>query len=473
MKMFINGKWVDSPTMTPVVAPYSGEVIDMVPAATTEQVEEALSAAEKAAVTMTKLTAHERYQILMRAAELLEANLEDFARTISLEEGKPLSESRNEVVRMPEVLRLCAFEGAQLRGETLPIDAQSGVQDKMGFTLRVPCGVVLAITPFNFPLSMAVHKAGPAIAVGNAVIFKPASQTPLTTLKFTKLFLEAGLPENGVQCITGSGSEIGPALCADHRVRKITFTGSTEVGERLAKVAGIKKLSLELGSNCPLIIMSDANLELAAAATAVGGYLNAGQVCISVQRILVQRKVYDDFLEQLKGLVEAINVGDPFAEDTKLSAMISEKEAKRVGDWVEEATQGGARLVTGGQRDGSIFAPTIIADVKPDMRISCDELFGPVVAVTPIENIDEAISLANDSKYGLASGIFTDDVNNALRFANKAQTGNVMINWTPLFRADFMPYGGLKGSGFGKEGPRYVVEEMTEIKTVVFHGIEL
>ncbi len=472
MKMYIDGEWLDSPTMTPIVSPYSGEVYDTVPAATPEQVERALAAAERAAVAMSKLTAHDRYTILMRAADLVAANVEDLARTVSLEMGKPLSEARGEAGRIPDLLRLSAFEGSQLRGETLPVDAQVGAKGKMGFTLRVPCGVVVAISPFNYPLLLVVHKIGPALAAGNAVILKPANQTPFSALKLTKLLIEAGLPESALQCITGSGARIGPMLCADSRVRKISFTGSTEVGEQITRIAGVKKLSLELGSNCPLIIMPDADVQAAANATALGGYVNAGQVCISTQRVVVHRKVYADFLDALKGPVEAITVGDPMADDTRLSAMVSEKEAQRVETWIGEAVQRGARVVTGGQRHGTIFAPTIVADVMPEMRISCEELFGPAVAVTPVDTVEEAIALANDSKYGLGAGIFTRDLNTSLRFVRQAQTGMVMVNWTPLWRADLMPYGGFKGSGIGKEGPRYAVEEMTELKTIVFHGLD-
>ena len=472
MKMYVNSQWTDSPTMVDVVSPYSGEVIDTVPEATGNQIEQALSAAEKASSAMALLTAYERQQILMRGADLVAANVEDLARTISLEEGKPLSESRGEASRIPDLLRLCAFEGAQLRGETLPLDAQQGVKGKMGFALRVPCGVIVAITPFNYPLLLVAHKVGPALASGNAVILKPARQTPLTALKFSKLLNEAGLPVNALQCITGSGEKMGAALCADSRVRKITFTGSTVVGEAITRVAGIKKVSLELGSNSALVILPDADLAKVAEATAVGGFVNAGQVCISTQRVLAHRKIYADFLDALKGAVNRIKVGDPMAEDTRLSAMISAREANRVGDWIHEAVQDGARVDTGGDRQGALFAPTVVADVKPQMRIFSDELFGPAVGVTPVENIDEAISLANSSRYGLSAGIFTRDIQNALKFARSVHTGNVMINWTPLWRADLMPYGGFKQSGIGKEGCRYAIEEMTELKTVVFHGLD-
>lgn len=472
MKMLIAGRWVDSPNMEPVISPNTAQVVDTVPVATPEQTQQALDAAVLGAAAMAKLSAHERYQILMRAADLMATQLEDLALTISLEEGKPIFESRGEVSRMPDLLRLCAFEGMQARGETLPIDAHSAGKGKMGMTLRVPCGIVVAITPFNYPVLLVVHKVGPALAAGNAVILKPAHQTPLSGIKLTKLLVDSGLPENAIQCITGHGSLIGPALCSDPRVRKISFTGSTAVGEGITRVAGIKKLSLELGSNSPLVVLADADIEAVAKATAIGGYVNAGQVCISTQRVLVHRRVYADFLDAVKKPVESIKVGDPLAEDTRLSAMISKGDAQRVGAWIDEAVAGGARVITGGERSGAVVAPTVVADVTPEMRMYRDELFGPAICVTPIDDVDEAIAFANDSRYGLGAGIFTRDVTAALRFAREVHSGNVMINWTPLWRADFMPYGGFKHSGIGKEGPRYAVEEMTETKTVVFHGLE-
>jgi glyceraldehyde-3-phosphate dehydrogenase (NADP+) len=373
---------------------------------------------------------------------------------------------------MPDMIRLCAFEGSQLRGEVLPIDAQAGVTGKLAFTLREPCGIVVAITPFNYPLLLVLHKVGPALAAGNAVILKPAGQTPLVALKLTRILIEAGIPENGIQCITGKGSTMGDALCSDPRVRKISFTGSSEVGEKITQVAGIKRLSLELGSNSPLVVLSDADVDEASAATAVGGYVNAGQVCISTQRVLVARSIYADYLDALKPRVESLTVGDPLNETTKVSAMISEREAQRVELWVGEALADGARVLTGGQRSGAVFQPTVVADVRPAMRISCQELFGPAVAVTPVEGIDEAIAMANDSEFGLGAGVFTRDVSKALRFARQVHSGTVQINSSSLWRADLMPYGGYKQSGIGKEGPRYAIEEMTELKTVVIHGLD-
>jgi glyceraldehyde-3-phosphate dehydrogenase (NADP+) len=471
MKMYINGGWTDAPKMTPIIRSYSGETVDTVPAATPEQVEQTLAAASKAAKVMAALPAHQRADILNRAADLIDGQVEALARLVSLEAGKPITEARGEASRIGAMLRLAVFEGTQLRGETLPLDANLGTgKDKLGLTMRVPCGVVVAISPFNYPLLLVMHKIGPALSAGNAVILKPANQTPLSALKLTELLYEAGLPENALQTITGSGSKIGPALCADSRVRKISFTGSTGVGEQITKIAGVKKLSLELGSSCPMIVMPDADLAQVAEATATGGFVNAGQVCISLQRVIVHQDIYADYLDAVKGPVEAIKIGDPLADDTKLGAMVNEGEAERVGSWIDEAVQGGARVITGGQRNGAVLAPTVVADVKPDMRISCDEIFGPAVSVTPVADIDEAIAVANGVDFGLGAGIFTRDINAALRFAREAESGNIMINWSPLWRADLMPYGGFKGSGIGKEGPRYAVEEMTEIKTVVFHG---
>ena len=471
MRMYAAGEWRFGSVEEEVRNPYSGEVVDTVPRASLEDVELALSAAVEGARAMRRLSGYERQKILRRAADLVEAGVEELARTISAEEGKPLAEALGEAGRIPDLIRLSASEGALSHGETVPVDAAPGAADKLAFTIRQPCGVVVAITPFNYPALLVAHKLYPALAAGNAVLLKPAEATPLTALRLTEWLLEAGLPANGVQCLTGSGSELGPALCADERVRKVSFTGSTAVGRAIASVAGVKKLSLELGANCPVVVLPDADLEQVAAATALGGYVNAGQVCISVQRVLVERSVYGDFLDALRPKVEAIEVGDPFADGTQLSALISEREAERVERTIRAAVEDGARLVSGGTRDGSVLAPTVVADVDPQSPLSREELFGPAVAVTAVGGVEEAIALANDGDYGLGAGLFTTDIQSALRFAREVDCGSIQINWTPLWRADLMPYGGLKGSGIGKEGPRYAIEEMTELKTVVFHGI--
>ncbi|MEA2443710.1 MAG: hypothetical protein QOJ12_1002, partial [Thermoleophilales bacterium] len=312
----------------------------------------------------------------------------------------------------------------------------------------------------------------PALAAGNAVILKPARQTPLSALRICEILLEAGLPEHGLQVITGSGSEIGAALCADARVRKISFTGSTAVGEQITRIAGVKRLSLELGSSAPLIVLPDADIEAAAAAIAHGGYVNAGQVCISVQRVVVDRAVHGDLLDALLPAVGEIRLGDPHDDSTTMGSLISDAEAERVEGMLTAAAAAGARLVAGGDRDGSRMVPAIVDQVAPDSALAQEELFGPAVAISSVDGIGEAIAVANGTSYGLAAGIFTRDINAALRFAQEVDAGVLQVNSSPLWRATLMPYGGLKASGVGKEGPEYAIEEMTELKSVVFHGLE-
>jgi acyl-CoA reductase-like NAD-dependent aldehyde dehydrogenase len=469
MKIFIEGKWIDKPKKIEVHNPYDNSVFETVPRADADDIEKALAFAERGARVMAKLSGYERWKILRKAADLMAARNEELGQIISKEEGKIIAEGRGEAGRAVETIMGSAEEAKRIHGETVPLDGDPGGVNRLGFTLRVPCGVVAAIAPFNFPLNLVCHKVGPALAAGNSVIVKPASDTPLSGIKLVEILLEAGLPPEGIQVITGSGGEIGDRLVADPRVRKITFTGSVEIGERICRTAGVKKVTMELGSNCPLIIMPDADLEKVAAAVATTGYANAGQVCISTQRVLTASKVYSDFLSVLKPKVEGLATGNQLDEKTKVGPMVKESEARRVEEWINEAVAGGARLVTGGGRRGTIYMPAVVADVKPEMRISREELFGPAVAVTPFKDIDEAIAFANDSTFGLGAGIFTENVEWAMKFARETQAGNLHINWGPQWRADLMPYGGLKFSGFGKEGPRYAVEEMTELKMVVFH----
>ncbi len=469
MRMFIAGEWIDKPEKIPVENPYDGSVIDTVPRADRGDVERALDSAVRGARVMAKLSGYDRYRILRKAADLMAARQEELGRTISLEEGKILAEGRLEASRAVETMLGSAEEAKRLYGETVPVDGAPGGAGRIAFTLRVPCGVVVAISPFNFPLNLVCHKVGPALAGGNAVIVKPASDTPLSALKLVEILLEAGLPPEGIQCLTGPGGEIGDLLCADRRVRKITFTGSRDVGERICRVAGLKKVTMELGSNSPAIVMPDADLDKVAAAIAATGYANAGQVCISTQRVLTAGRVYSDFLAALKPKVEAITTGNQLDERVKMGPMIRERDAIRVQEWIREAVASGARLITGGERQGALHAPTVVADVKPEMRISCEELFGPAVAVTPFDDIDQAIALANDTPYGLSAAIFTESLEHAMKFAREVHSGNLHVNWGPQWRADLMPYGGLKESGFGKEGPRYAVEEMTELKLLVLN----
>ena len=469
MKMYINGDWVDRPETIAVLNPFDQSVIDTVPRATVADVDLAISSAVRGSAVMGKMPAYERYSILRRAADLMAQRVEDLGKTITQEEGKVIAEGRGEVLRAIQTITLSGEEAKRLHGETVPLDGAPGATSQFGFTIRVPVGVVAAISPFNFPLNLVCHKVGPALAAGNAVVIKPAGDTPLSALKLTEILLEAGLPAEAIQCITGSGGEIGDALTGDPRVRKITFTGSMEVGERICRNAGIKKVTMELGSNSPLIVMSDADLEKVAAATVASGFANAGQVCISTQRVLADRSIYADFLDALVAPTEAFVTGNPLDESIRMGPMIREADAARVHDWIAEAVGQGARVVAGGDREGTLHAPTVVADARPDMRISREELFGPAVAVSAFNDIDQAIEMANDTRFGLSAGIFTQNVDWAMRFAKEVHSGNLHINSHPQWRADLMPYGGLKDSGMGKEGPAYAVEEMTELKMVVFH----
>ncbi|MGF1617065.1 MAG: aldehyde dehydrogenase family protein [Acidimicrobiia bacterium] len=469
MHMFIQGAWQSSDTLIPVVHPYSGETIQEVPVASPEQLEDALASAVRGAQEMRRLSPYERHAILFRAAEMFDNAVDTLAQTISSESGKPIAEARREASRAGTLIRLSAFEAAQARGETIPVDAEPGNDGKIAFTIRQPCGVVVAITPFNYPLLLLLHKVAPALAAGNAVIIKPALQTSMTAIHATRMLIEAGLPEEALQCVTGPGAKVGMPLCADPRVRKITFTGSTAVGREITRVAGVKRLSLELGSNAPLVVLEDADIEEAAISTARAGYVNAGQVCISVQRVIVDDAHYGSYLDAVRDHVGAIVVGDPFEDGTQVSSLISEDAATRVDSAIRDAVDAGASLVVGGDRSGSVIVPAVVADVQPNMSIFADELFGPAVGVSRVSGIDEAIHLANQSSYGLGAGVYTNDITNSLRFAREVDCGSIQINSPPLWRADLMPYGGLKDSGIGKEGPKYAVEEMTETKTVVFH----
>ncbi len=469
MKMFLSGQWLPGQSQLPVTNPFDGSVIDAVPRGTPDDIQRAVTGLMSGAALMRQLSAAERGRVLRRAAELLRERTEDFAQTISREEGKILSESRLEVSRAAETLEVSAEEAKRITGEMIPLDAAPGGAGKLGFTLRIPCGIVAAITPFNFPLNLVAHKVGPALAAGNAVLIKPASNTPLTALKLVEVLLQAGLPDAGIACVTGPGGELGAAICREERIRKISFTGSAEVGRQICAAAGLKRVTMELGSNSPVIILDDADLELAAKAVAAGGYANAGQVCISTQRILAMDGVGNDFLDALRPKVAALTEGDQLAEATRIGPMVRESDAVRVEEWIDEAVAAGASRIVGGKRQGAICPATLLDRVDPALRISREELFGPAVAVTRCTSVEDAIRLANDTRFGLAAGIFTQDIDRALRFVREVDAGNLHVNWSSQWRADLMPYGGLKESGFGKEGPKSAIREMTEEKMVVLH----
>jgi glyceraldehyde-3-phosphate dehydrogenase (NADP+) len=454
-----------------IVSPFDGVVVGQVPVTKLSDIESVISKSVKAADLWRHTPAHIRSAVLLKAAALADERSEEIAQIISSENGKSLVEARGEASRSGEIIRLASFEGSQLYGSTLPLDANKGTGlEKLGFTLRQPVGVVVAISPFNYPALLVLHKIAPALAVGNSVVLKPARATPLTAIALAKCFTDAGLPEGVLQVVHGAGSELGNALVTDPRVRKISFTGSTATGSHISSVAGIKKLSLELGSSCPVVVLDDADIEYATDAIALGGYINAGQVCISVQRVIVDRKVMGSFLDALKPKVEAIKIGDPKNSETKVGTLINEAEAIRVETSIKQAVKAGATLLTGGERSRTLISPAIVSGVDPESPFAQDELFGPAIAVSSADGIKEAIALANSTIYGLGAGVFTKNVDVAIQSAREIDAGIIHINWTPLWRADLMPYGGLKSSGVGKEGIRSTVNEMTEEKTIILHG---
>lgn len=470
MKFFLNGEWQHRDEVIEIRNPFDGNVIDTVPKATTDEVDAALASAASGAKTMSATTGYERFELLHRTAQLIRDRTEELAQTISAEAGKPISEARIEVGRASQTMELSGEEAKRLGGEVLPLDGGQGVRAKLGFTLRVPCGIVVAISPFNFPLNLVCHKIGPALAAGNAVVLKPASDTPLSALKLVEILLEAGMPPMALSCLTGGGGTIGRQLCADPRVRKITFTGSREVGEDICQTAGLKKVTMELGSNCPLIVLPDADLDQVTDAIALSGYANAGQVCISTQRVITQQSIHDELMAKLIPKIAALNAGDQLRDETKVGPMIRETDAARVENWLQEAVKQGGSLACGGERDGTLVKPALVDNANEDMKLCQEELFGPAVAVMNATDVNQAIALANTSDYGLGAGIFTQDIDAAMQFAQAVQSGNIHINSSAMWRADLMPYGGLKGSGMGKEGPKYAVAEMTESKTVVIHS---
>ena len=469
MNMYIGGQWVPGSESMEVLNPYDGSVVDTVPMATAADIDRALDSAVRGAAAMRALTGFERYQILHKAADLVMEHRQELAETITREEGKIIGEATIEAERAAEIIYLSAEEAKRLYGEVIPVDGGPGVAGKFGFTVRVPCGVVACISPFNFPLHLVCHKVGPALAAGNAAVLKPASDTPLVALKLVELLLEAGVPAEAVQCITGRGSIVGDVLVSDPRIRKISFTGSRDIGERICQQAGLKKVTMELGSNAPVVILPDADLDKVAERLPPSAFSNAGQVCISAQRVLVDQAIYGDVIDALTPTVTSINTGNPLDSGTRMGPMIRQSDANRVQAWVEEAQAGGAKLLAGGGLDGQTYQATLLADVSADMKISCEEVFGPTLGLTKVENVEEAIAIANNTHYGLSASVFTQDLDAAMQYIQQVESGNIHINWGTQWRVDLMPYGGLKDSGFGKEGPKYAVEEMTETKMIVMH----
>jgi acyl-CoA reductase-like NAD-dependent aldehyde dehydrogenase len=464
-RLLIAGEWVETGEWQEVRSPYSGEVVGRVPKAGAAEARRAIDAAETA--MQEPLPAHKRAEILVRVAAALGRRHDEVARLIADEAGKPMKAARIEASRAMSTYTFSAVEARKLAGEMVPMDASQAGEGKLAFTLRRPIGVVGAISPFNFPLNLVAHKIAPALAAGCAVVLKPAGQTPLSALLLAELETEAGLPPGWLNVLVGPASEIGDVLVEDERVKAITFTGSSEVGWGLRERAARKRVNLELGNATPLIVEADADVEAAAAATAQHGFSFAGQSCISIQRVYVQRSVYDDYLERLLPKVEQLVLGDPADEETDVGPVIDEGARERILEWIDEARSGGAEILVGGKLEGELIRPTVIANAGSDLKVSCEEVFGPVVTVNPYGALDEAIELANGTRYGLQGGIFTSNVQTAFRAAQELEFGGVTVNEAPTFRADQMPYGGVKDSGNTREGPAYAVRELTEQRVVV------
>jgi acyl-CoA reductase-like NAD-dependent aldehyde dehydrogenase len=465
-KLLIGGEWVETGEWLEVRSPYDGELVGRVPKASAAQTRQALDAAE--AAMREALPAHERAAILDRVAALLHERSDEAAKTISAEAGKPMKAARIEASRAVSTFTMAAVEARKLAGDVVPMDASPAGAGKLAFTLRVPIGVVAAISPFNFPLNLVAHKVAPALAAGCAVVLKPASQTPLSALLLAELEMEAGLPPGWLNVVCGPAGEIGDVFVEDPRVKLITFTGSAPVGWGIRARAPRKRVNLELGNATPVIVAADADLDDAASRLAANAFSFAGQSCISVQRIYVERGAYDGFLERFLPRVESLEVGDPAGEDTDIGPLIAESERDRILGWIEEARTLGAEVLTGGNRDGELLRPTVLVNAPAEAKVSCEEVFGPLVTVTAYETLDEAIALANSTRFGLQAGIFTSDTRASLHAARELEFGGVTVNEAPTFRADQMPYGGVKESGNTREGPAYAIREMTEERVVVF-----
>ena len=469
--LVIKGPYGSGEEMT-LRAPWDGAELARIPTATLEDMDVVLDRARAAAQAYRWTPAWKRAAVLEKASHLIEENAEQIAHIIAAEGGKPLKDARVEAKRGASTFRWASEEAKRTAGEIIEMDADPSGENRFGWTIREPRGVIAAISPFNFPLNLVSHKVAPALAGGNAVVLKPASNTPLTALRLAELLAEAGLPDGVLQVVVGSGATIGNKMVMDERTNMVSFTGSPPVGRQIASDAGMKMVTLELGNNSATIVDEDANLGLAVQRIVAGGFANSGQICISVQRVVVHQAVYDEFLAMLIPAVEALKVGDPLDDDTDVATLINKAEVKRVADWIDEAVAAGATLATGGLRDDGRLLPTVLTDVDHGMKVCAQEVFGPVLSVVKARDLCEAIEISNDSEMGLQAGVFTNDLNKALYAARRLEVGGVMINEVPTFRVDHMPYGGVKGSGIGREGLKYAIREMTELKMVAIREMD-
>ncbi len=466
--IIIGGKKHETKETFTIRNPYDGKEIANVYIAGEKEIEQALTSVEIGFEILKESTVRMRMNWLNRASQLLDERKEGFAKTISRESGKTIREARGEVSRACETFRLSAIAAEEhMCGKVLPIEAAPNGEGKWGFSKRFPAGPVLAITPFNFPLNLAVHKIGPAIAAGNSFILKPASSTPITGIMLGELMIDSGVPKEAVNVLTGSGRKIAEPIASNDIIKVVTFTGSPAVGQRLAKIAGMKLFAFELGSNSSAYVDSDADIMHAANRITLGAFALAGQVCISTQRVYVHRDVFDDFIELMLTNTRALKMGDPLDEQTNVGPMITESEADRIEFWVNKAIENGAKLLIGGKREGSFYEPTLLTDTRHEMDVVSSEIFGPVLVIEQVDNAEEAFSFIDRSVYGLQTGIFTSDIHLAKTAFDKINVGGVIINDIPTWRADLIPYGGNKLSGIGREGPEYAIEHMTVWKSFI------
>jgi len=469
--LFIGGEWIATPDRIAVRDKYTGEVFGHAGRASRDLVERAVAVAERTFKTRS-LHPYERYEILSAAARLLRERKDEVLRTMVAESGFTANDCLNDFNRCIQTLTVSAEEAKRITGELVPIQGAPGQDERrLAFTLRMPVGVVCAITPFNSPLNTVAHKVAPALAAGNTVVLKPASYTPFSAILLCRIMMDAGLPAGFLNLVFGSGSDVGQWLLEDQRILYYTFTGSTEVGRVIQQYAGLRRTQLELGNISATIVCADASLEAAADKCVGASFRKAGQVCTSVQRILVDAKVIERFADLLAQRTAKLKVGDPREADTFVGPMIDEKEAERAESWVSAAAGAGAKIMLGGKRNGALFAPTILRNVRPDMKVVCEEIFAPVISLIPFEDYDRAIEIANATPFGLSVGVFTNDVTRALGTIRRLQMGTIHINDTSSSRVDLMPYGGVKDSGFGKEGPRYAIHDMTEERLVTLNVI--
>lgn len=465
---FVDGKWIEDGDLIEIRAPYDQNVIGQVFQGTKRHAEAAIAAAVKAFGTTRRLPAFERQRVLRRVAQTILERKDEFSRTLAQEAGKPIKAARTEVNRAIFTFNVAAEESTRIYGEYLPLDWQESTAGRWGIIRRFPLGPIAGITPFNFPLNLVVHKVAPAIAAGCPIVLKPAPQTPLSALLLAEAVQLAGWPDGGLNVLPLSNEDAG-LLVTDERIKLISFTGSAPVGWAIKRNAGKKKVVLELGGNAGVIIHGDADLSYAADRCIAGGFGYAGQTCISVQRILVHRSVYGKFTELLLAGVSKLKIGDPLEETTDLGPLIRESDAVRAADWIQESVRGGARLLAGGSRKGSLLEPTVLTGTKPDMKVNCQEIFAPVVTVEPYDEFSAVLKQVNHSPYGLQAGLFTRDAKLIFEAYEELEVGGLIAGDIPSFRIDNMPYGGIKDSGLGREGLRYAIEEMTEPKLLVMN----